>query len=221
MTGRNPVNYRYSFRDWLRLGRKDKALAFLTDYYRSKFTEHMPAARIRQLVGEDIWNSYYKFTIVRNPYDRFVSRYFFDLHKMYVAPNKREAARPNWGIETPDEFIRYKPERVNENWRIYSDRDRALVDKAVRYEHLAEDLAEVSARIGLKDNLFDRMKSVRTKSGIRPKGSKSVEDLLGPEQKLSIYLLCRREFELFGYDIGEDVRELLRGDAPRRMLRTA
>lgn len=221
VTGRKPANYHYSFRDWLRLGKKEKVLAAFTDYYRSKYTEHMAAARVRKVIGEEVWNSYFKFTIVRNPYDRFVSRYYFDMYKMYQEPNKRELARLNWGIQSPDEFIRYRPERVNENWRLYSDRDRCLVDKAVRYEYLEEDLHELSAAIGLDGNLHDRMKAIRTKSHIRPKSKSRANDLLGPEEKLSVYLLCRREFELFGYDPGDEVRELLAGETPAPVRRSA
>ncbi len=221
VTGRAPANYRYSFQDWIQLGKKDKALAVLTDYHRSKYTEHMAAVRIRELVGEEIWNSYYKFTIVRNPYDRFVSRYFYDMHHMYTTPGKRDMGQINWGIQTPDEFIRYKPERVNENWRLYSDQDVPLVDKVVRYETLAEDLGEVSSAIGLGADLRVRMNTIRTKGGTRPKSRSRVDDLLGPEEKLAIYLLCRREFELFGYDMGEDVRELLAAGRAQPMRKFA
>lgn len=38
---------------------------------------HFTAQQIKEQVGDDIWNSYYKFAFVRNPYDRFLSAYFF------------------------------------------------------------------------------------------------------------------------------------------------
>jgi hypothetical protein len=216
--GISSINYRYSLDEWLKLDRKQKLLAVFIDYHRSKFTEHMAAAKVRAAVGEEIWNSYYKFTIVRHPYDRFVSRYFHDMHYMYTNPNKRNREEMTWGINSPDTFIRYKSDRVNENWRLYSDNDKILVDKVVRYENMKEDLAEVSESIGIGCNLHDQMKEIRTKGQTRPSSQSGVDDVLTTSDKLSIYLLCRREFELFGYDPGRDVREVL---APEMVERRA
>lgn len=221
IAGRGAQNYRYGVRDWLKLDKKRKLLSLFIDYYRSRFTEHLPAARIRDSVGREIWDDYYTFTVVRHPYDRFLSRYFFDLKYIYQSPAKRERADLDWDISSPDEFIRYMTYRVNENWRIYSHGDKCLVDKAVRFENMEEDLAEVSNELGLTNNLHDRMKEIRTKSGTRPRKKAGVDDLLGFRERLAIYLLCRRDFELFGYDPGEDVLDAVREGHRDRRVRQA
>ena len=46
-----------------------------------------------------------------------------------------------------------------------------MVDFVVRYETLEEDLAEVSARIGLEHNLYEDMKDIRAKGDFRPERS--------------------------------------------------
>ena len=40
---------------------------------------HMPAARIGEYLGSDVWNEFFKFCVVRNPFDKLVSMYFFQM----------------------------------------------------------------------------------------------------------------------------------------------
>ena len=37
---------------------------------------HMPAKRIRELVNQDVWDRYFKFTVIRNPFDKLISGFF-------------------------------------------------------------------------------------------------------------------------------------------------
>src|SRR6185312_9079529 len=38
-----------------------------------RWYNHMPAALIRQQVGETVWNDYYKFCVIRNPWEKAIS----------------------------------------------------------------------------------------------------------------------------------------------------
>src|ERR1700761_4866672 len=38
---------------------------------------HMPAGTIKALLGQETWNSYFKFCAVRNPFDKLVSAYHY------------------------------------------------------------------------------------------------------------------------------------------------
>ena len=44
---------------------------------RNQWYAHMPASQIRDQLGAEQWDSYTKFSIVRNPFDKMVSAYFF------------------------------------------------------------------------------------------------------------------------------------------------
>lgn len=171
----------------------------------NKFGEHTPAWLARQRLGEEIWNSYFKFAVARNPFDRAVSRYFYT--KRYF--EERNLAN-FWDKDSFDQFLRYHPEQINENWRMYTYRDEIIVDEVVRYEHLESDLASVSARIGLDHNLFEDLREIRAKSDYRPAGATS-RTVLDPDHVDLIALLCSKEIERFGYDAGVEAPAVAAG----------
>ena len=43
----------------------------------SKWWNHMPAQQIKNQLGNDVWNNYFKFCVIRNPFDRLVSEFYF------------------------------------------------------------------------------------------------------------------------------------------------
>ncbi|MDP6526346.1 MAG: sulfotransferase family 2 domain-containing protein [Kiritimatiellia bacterium] len=53
---------------------------------RRTWHNHMSAAAIKQNIGDEVWNSYFKFTIIRNPFSKLVSAF------SYI--DKREKNRP-------------------------------------------------------------------------------------------------------------------------------
>jgi len=155
-----------------------------------KYHEHMTAVEILEYLGPQIWNDYYKFTVVRNPYDRILSDYFWKMG---------EAVFNKYKIENIGQFVRYFPERIATNWRIYSRGDSIMVDDVVRFENFATDLKKVSDKIGLDHNIYEDFREIKTKSKHRPAGA-SVGRLLGPQEMRLIYELSRPEFERFGYE---------------------
>jgi hypothetical protein len=159
-----------------------------------RFGEHTPAWLVRERAGPDVWDQYFTFTIVRDPVDRCISRYYYTI-KYFKEHNVSEV----WDWTSFDQFLRYHPEQINENWGMYTQKDRIIVDFAVRYEHMESDLAVVSRRIGLPNNLHDDMKSIRANSGYRPKGVRA-RDLVDDTQLGLIETLCRQEIDAFGYE---------------------
>lgn len=117
------------------LGRPERYHHPSVGYY-----EHMPAWRVRTYLGEEIWNSYFKFTFERNPWDRQVSFYHF-------RSRDRDRGR---GF---DSFLRDRKRSLVDNWGIYTIDGAVCVDFLGRYENLEDDFAEVVRRIGLPDRL--------------------------------------------------------------------
>lgn len=139
---------------------------------------HQYASSVRRKVGRPTWENSFKFTVVRNPWDRAISAYFW----------RNSLNRPPTSM---DEVIK----RAGENWSIYTIRNTLAVDFVIRYEHLLEDFGEVCDRIGV-----DRPTELpRLKSEHRNRTLDSGE-LLTTRQIAEIARRCRREIEMFGYE---------------------
>jgi hypothetical protein len=167
-------------------------LRFLRDRERAvAYREHMMGVEARKRLGARIWDEYFKFTIVRDPFDRMLSRFFWSM-------KARPAHREVWQIETLDQFLRYRAEYVNENWLIYTRGDALMVDDVVRYENLEEDLGRVSAHIGLDHNLHEDMRQIRAKGDFRP-GKQGGRDrhVIDASAARIIGDLCAKEIEAF------------------------
>ncbi len=94
---------------------------------REKFYRHMPAVEVHQRVPRDVWNSYFKFCVERNPWDKVLSHYY-----MHTA---REG-----GSLSLDEYLGRG--RFPINYFRYTDRfgTKVIVDRILRYENLIAEL---------------------------------------------------------------------------------
>ena len=96
------------------------------------YYEHMPASRVRDYVGEEVWRSYFKFAFDRNPWDRQVSWYLYK--------TKSRRVRPSF-----ERFMGSRRRAFVSNYAIYSIDGALAVDFVGRYESLEEDLNKALA----------------------------------------------------------------------------
>ena len=87
---------------------------------REKFYRHMPAFEVQQRVPSRVWNSYFKFCVERNPWDKVLSHYHM------------HAAREG-GALSLDEYLARG--RFPINYFRYTDRSgrKILVDRVLRH----------------------------------------------------------------------------------------
>ena len=103
---------------------------------RKKFYHHMPAWVIQKRVSPEIWKSYFKFCVERNPWDKVLSHYHMN------------AARKG-GSLTLDQYLSVGKFPIN--YVRYTDPsgEKIVVDRVVRYENLVTELAEIFARLNV------------------------------------------------------------------------
>ena len=110
---------------------------------------HSTAKEIREYLGPEKWDAMFSFSFVRNPWDWQVSLYHF------IQTNKFNPQRGLVSSMSFDEYIRW---RVEEDLHlqksfVYDRHDNQLVDFVGRFENLADDFAQVCARIGVDASL--------------------------------------------------------------------
>ncbi len=162
----------YTFSEWRR---------FLTRGERARFKNHTPAARIRALVGEEIWCSYYKFAIERDPWDKAISLYYW----------RTRDQQPRPPLLT---FLQKVGARSLSNAHIYMIGGELAVDRVIAYENLATQLEEIRQHLALPEPVtLPRAKSTHRTEKLH------YSELIGEAERAVIDATCRREIELLGY----------------------
>lgn len=168
-----------------------RAAYSLPDYYRllvqreekKLYWNHITAAEVRDRIGDDIWNSYFKFTVERNPWDKTISDFYW------------RASRG--GPQTLDAYFRkYRGDFKHFNYPRYTLDGQVAVDAIVRFEHLVGDLTSVLQRVGIAfDGVLPRAK------GTSRKDRRHYSELLSPAQLQMIADYFRPEIDLLGYQL--------------------
>ena len=146
-----------------------------------QFHNHVSASVVRRALGRRVWNSYFKFTIERNPFDKAVSRYWW-------------GTRNNDPRPSIEDYLTRVPRRMLSDWELYTIDDRIAVDYVVRYERLDEGLSVLADRLGLQLTLPPS----RAKGGYRA-DRRPVEEVLTPLSAARIEQTCWRELAAFAY----------------------
>jgi len=136
-----------------------------------RYRQHDDALTIKHSLAAEVWNNYFKFSIARNPWERTLSRFFWDsrndptlkprrrfYHYLGVPFDELAPARQAF-----TRFLREKEWDTND--RFYILDGELCVDFVIRYEHLAEDLQQVCNRVGLPE-----LELPHLKSGMRQRG---------------------------------------------------
>jgi hypothetical protein len=179
--GRRPQNY-------VREGPGDRPLradGLPTPDESVDFYNHMPAATVRDYVGDGVWGRYLKAGFVRNPWDREVSRFIFR--------ERRAGIEPRF-----DRFGRWlrKAEAGGREWDIISLDDRLILDFVGRYETIEEDLARLLKTVG-----HDRpLTLARAKTQFRRAGERDYRRYFDAESRDFVARTQARIIETFGYE---------------------
>lgn len=146
-------------------------------------TNHAPARKARAIVGEDVWHSYTKITVERNPWDQVVSSYYWMARTMADPPSFEVFVRRPRVAKLADT-----------NARIYRIKGAMVADTVLRFESLADDVFALWRDLGLPGDPI----LPHAKSGVRPAGS--YRDHYGEESRDLVAGLFSDSVRDFGYE---------------------
>ncbi len=107
---------------------------------------HAHARDVRAVLGRRIFDSYFKFAVERNPWERQVSLYF---HREF----KRGNPSPDFDRDMRNPLYRLAHHTRLKNWQVYTIDDRVVADQVLRYETLSEQLPPLLERLGITSDI--------------------------------------------------------------------
>ncbi len=159
------------------------------------FEQHDWGSTIRDKVGSEVWNSYFKFSIARNPWDRVVSLFTWLLRKdrgrNELVKDDDPAARLASIRARFTDFVRNGYWHTND--RFYIIDGECCVDYVIRYENLADGTLEVCRRLGIPPIELPRLKS-----GFKP-GAFHYSQYYDAQTEALVAERHAHDIRLFGY----------------------
>ncbi len=156
--------------------------------------DHLTAKEIIARVGKQNWNASYKFTVVRNPWDKVVSLYEYRRKKNKTQIASRSITFTEWVELTHGEnrnpfyYDNVKSFQAQVEW-LKDDDDHITIDFVARFETLRADFEQIRDAIGTRADLPHLNASSR----------KSYKDYYTDETREIIARWYHEDIEVFAY----------------------
>jgi len=141
---------------------------------------HMVPSQIKSKVDQNVWDNYFKFACIRNPWDRLVSYYFWNIHAKHITEQVsfKSFCQELEGFSLVG-FYQLKQDPNN-------------VDFFVKFENLKDDIKKVCERLDIEyeyDTMPFEKKTIH----------KPYEEYYTKEIKDIVYPLIKDDLEYFQY----------------------
>jgi hypothetical protein len=159
--------------------------------YQTGGLQHLLARQIRQEVGHEIFRDYFKFAVVRNPWDRAVSQFCYtrlrtDLHAL-IGMTAETSFSDYLALIERREHVQWLPQ-----FDFLHDADGSiLVDFVGRFERLEQDAGSIFSRLCLEAKTLPHTNA----SDRRP-----YREYFDASSKRRIERLYGQDIEAFGYE---------------------
>ena len=163
----------------------------LSDYNKpmGKLWKHIEARNAKKQIDIDIWNEYFKFAFVRNPWSRILSQYSWWTQNTW--DDEKKTGDKVRKMKNFEEYLVQKIGIVpNQKLQLFEE-DIPLVDYIGRFEYLEEDFNEVCNLLKLENvSLIHENKT----------NHKDYKKYYNNDNNAIIEYLYNKDIESFGFD---------------------
>lgn len=151
---------------------------------------HMPAETVRMQLGAELWDAYYKFCVVRNPYDRIISMFYFrrrgNRGGIQVDRSQSDAEQFHHWVTTT---------ALPSDKEAYTIDGQLCMNFIARYERLQADLEKICGDLRLP---WQPERLQQFKAGARPPEA-TVRAMYSDKARAVVSQTYAFELETFGY----------------------
>ncbi len=168
----------------------------------TKWWNHMSAAAIREPLGDDVWNTYFKFCVIRNPYEKCISA-FEHIGKDYQAKRFSFLDRLRTLGMTGEQcrFLDYVRHATPIDRDKYVMNGEFCLDDVIRYESLQNEIERICQHLALP---FEPEYLPTFKKGYR-RPDATAEVLYTAPSRREVQRKFSFEIEHFGYEFPQTV----------------
>jgi hypothetical protein len=152
-----------------------------------QFYNHMPAGELKPVLPAGIWDSYYKFCVERNPWDKVLSLFhMLNYRSGFELSFDQFVADGNEALMQVFNYPRYMNAAGSE----------LFVDRVIRYENLDRELGEV---FGLLKVPYGGSLNVHAKTEMQADDRLPYNEVYSDKQRSLVQRLFEKEIDLHGY----------------------
>jgi hypothetical protein len=162
-----------------------------------KFYNHIPAAMAKRRLDAAVWRDYRKISLVRNPWDRAISIFFWK--------NTKPKIKKKPDIKNFTTYFKENPDLLEINYPNYMIKGKDIIDTYIRFENFEQDILALENQVPSLSGLWETFSKINAKSDTRDPSRSTPAQIFAqhPAVNAQVEKLNAWEINRFSYRLPE------------------